>query len=363
MSSLTISKWEKHRNKVKNSTKITIIALAVLASLLQINAQDDKTILQVFHAGSLTGPFSNYASIWTAMNPNQIIDNEGYGSATAIRQITELGRNADLVGSADYTLIEKMMMKEDIPGTNINFADWFIIFARNRMVLAYVPENNPPFLADLISHKNNWWEILSLPQVTFARADPWQDPCGYRTLMVWALADQYYNLTKNENPQLINITMFMKDPLMGYNGPGRTLVKGKEIDLVSSLKAREIDYLFIYESIAIQNKLAYYTFDDHIDLSNYSLESFYNKVKVNRISPLVPGKSSPPKQAKTIQYGLTIPNTAPHPLEALAYVSFILSHPEIFKGMGLQPYFPAFASDTTKIPGILRAFCIDYPGD
>ncbi|NVM04066.1 MAG: substrate-binding domain-containing protein [Candidatus Helarchaeota archaeon] len=361
MSSLNLSKWDLHKHKVKSATKISIVILAVLASLLQINIKGEKTIMQVFHAGSLTGPFSKYATFWTLLNPDQIIDNEGYGSATAIRQVTELGRQADLVGSADYSLIEKMMMEKQIPGTNINFSSWYIIFARNKMVLAFDPRNNPPFLYNLLDHVNNWWEILALPEVTFGRADPWQDPCGYRTLMVWALADRYYNLTKDENPQLINLTLFRKDPMMGYSGPGTTLVKAKEIDLVASLKAGEIDYLFIYESIAIQHHLSYFEFDDHCDLSNFSLEEFYNKVKVSRASPLVPGEGSPPKKAKTIQYGLTIPTLAPHPIQAIIYLQFILMNPQFIEGMGLKPYSPLYASDTTKVPAPLKSLCTDYP--
>jgi len=362
LSSLNLSKWDLHKNKVKLSIKVAIIAAAVVACSFQINIQGNKLILQTFHAGSLTGPFSYYSTLWTLMNPNVIIDNEGYGSATAIRQVTELGRRADLIGSADYSLIEKMMMKENFPGTNVNFAEWYIIFARNQMVLAYVPQNNPPFLNNLVNHLTPWWEILALPTVRFGRADPWQDPCGYRTLMVWALADIYYNLTNDENPQLINVTLFMKDPIMGYNGPGATTVKAKEIDLISSLKAGEIDYLFIYKSIAVQHHLAYFEFDDHVDLSNFTLEEFYNQVKVTRASPLVAGKSSPPKMAKTIQYGFTIPNNAPHPIEAYLYLKFILTNPQIFKAMGLEPYFPAFASDMARIPELLRSLCVEYPG-
>ena len=361
MSSLNLTFWDLHRNKIKTGMKISILIIALCASLFQINIQKKKIILQIFHAGSLTGPFSKYATIWTAIYPQYIIDNEGYGSATAIRQVTELGRQAELVGSADYSLIDTMMMQEKIPFTNLNFSNWYIIFARNKMVLAYVPKNTPPFLYNLINHINHWWEILCLPEVTFGRADPWQDPCGYRTLMVWALADQYYNLSKSKNPQVINMSLFLKDPLTGYSGLGATIVKAKEIDLVASLKAGEIDYLFIYESIAKQHGLAYFEFDDHVDLSNFSLEEFYNKVQVNRISPLVPGKSSPPKQAKTIQYGLTIPNIAAHYLDAVAYVQFILANPQILEEMGLKPYSPVYASDTSKLPANLVPFCINYP--
>lgn len=361
MSSFKVSFWELHRNKIIGIALITVIVISMGVSFVAILQQERQTKVQVFHAGSLTVPFSSFANVWIAVHPEYTIDNEPYGSSAAIRQITELGRRADLLGSADYTLIYSMMMNVTIPGSGMKYADWYIIFAINEMGIAYVPGNNPPYLENLTLGANKWFEILNRTDVTFGRADPWQDPCGYRTLMVWGLADDYYNLSGTADPQEINQSMYFKDPLSGYEGPGKTKVKAKEVDLISTLETGEIDYLFIYKSVAVQHNLGYLELDDHIDLSNYTLESTYNNVTVHRISPLVPGKSSSDIQGKAIQYGITIPNNAPNPEGAVEYLKFILGYPGMMQEFGQPPYYPAYASNVSKLPEKLQPYCVDYP--
>lgn len=367
---ISISFWEAHKPKILAIAIIAMIVISVGIATIFILRQEQKTTLQVFHAGSLTEPFAAYTNAFTAINPQYIIDNEAYGSASAIRQITELGRPADLLGSADYSLIYSMMMNLSMPSGG-NYADWYIIFAKNEMGIAYVPGNYPPYLNNITSGINKWFEILNRTDVTFGRADPWQDPCGYRTLMVWGLADDYYNLSASANPQDINHSMYAKDPLSGYtsdgtpiggySGPGATVVKGKEVDLISALEAQEIDYLFIYKSIATQHNLGYLELDDHVDLSNYSLDDFYRGVSVHRISPLVPEESSPAISGQAIQYGVTIPNNAPHLEDAIDYLKFILGYPGILQELGQPPYYPAYASNVSKLPTKLQPYCVNYP--
>ncbi len=361
MSEIHIGFWELHKNKIIALSIIAMIVASVGATILIIKMQQQKTQLMVIHAGSLTVPMDTFATVWTALHPEYEVINKGFGSATAIRQITELGVEADLLASADYTLIETMMMNEPIPGLGINYSSWYIIFARNEMGIAYVEANNPPYLENLTSKQNFWWEILNRTDVVFGRADPYQDPCGYRTLMVWGLADRYYNISGTQNPQDINESFYAKDPLMGYSGEGATVVGDKEVGLISALQAGEIDYLFIYKSIAVQHNLGFIELDDHINLGNFSLESFYKTVWVHRISPLLPGKSSTDKQASTIQYGLTIPNNAPHLEDAINYVKMIIGCPGLLEELGQPPYYPAYASNVSALPTALQPYCVNYP--
>lgn len=54
---------------------------------------------------------------------------EGGGSTKMARMISEVGKPADIMASADYTVIDKIL----IPG----FAEWNIRFATNQLVLCY----------------------------------------------------------------------------------------------------------------------------------------------------------------------------------------------------------------------------------
>ncbi|MHA1278221.1 MAG: tungstate ABC transporter substrate-binding protein WtpA [Candidatus Helarchaeota archaeon] len=361
MSGLRISFWERYKLKIIAISLIAILLMSIGITILVMRMQQQKTQMLVIHAGSLTVPMEVFANVWCEIHPEFTIDNKGFGSSTAIRQITELGLKADILGSADYTLIETMMMNKPIPGQDMNYSSWYIIFARNEMGIAYIESNNPPYLTNITSGQNYWWEILNRTDVTFGRADPYQDPCGYRTLMVWGLADLLYNISKTENPQDINLSFYAKDPITGYNGAGATVVGNKEVALVSALEVGEIDYLFIYKSVATQHGLNFIELDDHVNLGNFTLETFYNNISVHRISPLLPGQSSSDKQASTIQYGLTIPNNAPNKDVAIDYLAMMIRCPGILAELGQPPYYPAYASNVSALPAKLQPFCVTYP--
>jgi len=107
---------------------------------------------------------------------------EASGSIDAARKITDLNRTADLLIVADYKIIVNYLFPR-------NLSDWYIIFARNEIVIAYT---NKSAYSDEVN-QDNWFYILNRSDVSFCYSDPNRDPCGYRTLLVWKLADKYYN--------------------------------------------------------------------------------------------------------------------------------------------------------------------------
>lgn len=366
MSDLKLSIWERHKGKILAIVIIALLIVSVGAVLLVVSLQQQKTTLVVYHAGSLTVPFGAYAAMWEASNPTIAISNQPYGSSDAIRQVTTLNKSGDIVASSDYSLIKTMMMTAQYaPGEW--YASWYIIFSRNELIIAYDQAMNPPYLSNILNGSMPWYAVLNRTDVTFGRSDPFQDPNGAYTLMTWGLADRWYNLSKSHNPQDINGSLFAKDPLMGYTGPGKTMVKAKEVDMDSALALGTINYLFIYKSVAIQQGFGYISLDPHINLGNITYASYYKKVTIHVISPLVLNltsgtwSTSPDKKGSAIQYGLTIPNNAPHMAEAIDYVKFILGYPGMLINEGQPPYYPAYASNVSKLPAALQPLCIPSP--
>lgn len=99
----------------------------------------------------------------------------------AVRKVTELDKGADVLALADYSRIPSMMMPDD--------TDWYVMFAKNRIVLACTPESR---YSDEIN-VDNWYDILRCDDVIFGFSNANDDPCGYRSLMVTQLAESYYN--------------------------------------------------------------------------------------------------------------------------------------------------------------------------
>ncbi len=112
---------------------------------------------------------------------------KGTAASRLIRQVTDLHRPIDVVAVADASLIPDLMFRTD-PTTGANFTDAYTPFATNAMVIAFT---NKSRYADEITSEN-WYQVLSRPDVRVGISNPMLDAAGYRSIMVSLLADRYY---------------------------------------------------------------------------------------------------------------------------------------------------------------------------
>ena len=278
----------------------------------------------IFHAGSLTVPFAKMEKEFEAKHPDVDIKREAGGSTKMARMISELGKPADIMASADYMVINKSL----IPG----HATWNVRFATNQLVLCYTDKSK---YADKIN-ENNWYKILGEKGVQWGHSDPNLDPCGYRSLMVLKLAEIYY-----EKPGLY-------DKLVA-NRPKEN-VRPKSVELVSLLQTGHLDYAWEYLSVAVQHKLKYVKLPDKINLGNYKYDDFYKKAIVE-VTGKKPGTTLK-RVGKSCTYGVTLIKNAPNKDAAIVFLQYLLSPDKglkILKEMGQPPFVPArVASEEMK---------------
>ncbi len=254
----------------------------------------DKIV--VFHAGSLTVPFSKIEKAFERENPNVDVQRVVGGSRKLARMIVDTGAYADIFASADYTLIEEMLVPE--------FADRAYKFASNEMVLCYTQKSK--YGEKINSH--NWYEILAIPGVQWGHSEPDLDPCGYRTIIVIKLAEKYYKIDGLAEKILKN------RPLKN--------VRPKSVELISLLKEGILDYAWEYKSVAVQHGLKYLKLPDEINLSSLKYNDFYSRVKV-KLSGKKP-KEFVYKRGKAIIYGIALLKKSENKTLAKKLLDFIL---------------------------------------
>jgi len=303
--------------------------LALIPALSLIPGCSSGTTLTIYHAGSLTIPFDDVTKEFNKLYPDIKVQTEASGSATTIRKVTELGKKADIIASADYTLIPQLMFPE--------YANWYIIFAANQMCIAYTDKSQ--FGNEI--NGDNWYKVLQRDGVRYGRSDPDQDPCGYRTLMVWQLAEDYYDV-----PGLY-------DKL--YDAEGN-LMRPKEVDLIALLESGDLDYAFEYSSIAEQHNLKYVKLPPEINLSAVDYEDFYAQAEVE-VAGAQPGEKILMK-GSPIVYAVTIPQNSPHQELAITWIDFLLSEQgiDIMKANYQTPIIPAKTNDASKLPDELKKY-------
>jgi molybdate/tungstate transport system substrate-binding protein len=311
--------------------KILLYISAVSILVLSCNTgsnQKQKEII-IFHAGSLSVPFKQISQEYEKRNPKVKILLESAGSIVCARKVTELKKPCDILASSDYFVINQMVMPD--------YTDWSIRFATNEIVIAFL--NKSKHSAEINS--SNWMDILQKEDVIYSRSDPDSDPCGYRTIFTFMLAEKYYS-----KPGL-TVKMVSKN---------KEYIRPKEVDLVALLESNTIDYMFQYKSVAIQHNLKYIELPSEINLSDPLKNDIYNSVSID-VAGSTPG-SKMKVTGDYINYSLTVLNLAPQKKEAIDFLDFLLGPVgmDIFSRNGQKPINPLSTEQPEKIPAKLLKY-------
>lgn len=304
------------------------LILILLLTITGCGGGSSKNLI-IFHAGSLSVPVRKLAEAFERDNPGVRVLTEPAGSLNSARKITELGKPCDIMLSADHFVVSSMLVPR--------YATWNIRFATNEIVIAYRPESK----YSSIFRSDNWANILLKKDIITGRADPDADPCGYRTVFLARLAEEYYG-----RPGLA-------DSLLGKD---TDYIRPKEVDLLALAETGVIDYMFQYRSVAIQHRLPYLELPDEINLSSPGLTEQYAGV-----SYMIPGEAPGLRtevRGDYISYSGTVMNDAPQKELAMKFFTFMLSveGKRIFRECGQEPLTPAVADNPDVVPVPLKIF-------
>jgi molybdate/tungstate transport system substrate-binding protein len=329
-----------------------------------------KQVLTIHCATSLQFPFAKVEEDFEEAHPNVDVQIEGHGTIQVIRHVTELGKKVDLCFVADYGLIPVMMYDTKMPDSDESYADYYIRFATNTLVLAYTDHSR---YADEITAEN-WHTILVRPEVTLGLGNPQVASIGYRAITAIQLAENYYG-----SPSLFHdlITANLDPPINSVSdGENYTIVvpevqnpkgdklklRSSEVDLVALLDSGHLDYCLIYLSNAQQYGFNYIELPDEVNLGSPQNESLYEKVEViyqhQRFATI-----SLDRTGETIYYGVTIPKNAPNPELAEEFIVFLLG------GAGKNdftlahhPVFdPSFTDNLAAVPESIQPLVATEP--
>ncbi|RLI27347.1 MAG: tungstate ABC transporter substrate-binding protein WtpA [Candidatus Hecatellales archaeon] len=323
---------------LKKSTLQTVLAvivvILVIAGVVSVVQPGQKTLIKVFHAGSLTVPLEEVKEVFERKHPNVEVQLESSGSVEAVRKVTELGKRAEVVAVADWLLLKNLMYPK--------YASFYVKFATNQVVLAYTDKSR---YADEVNSQN-WYEILRREDVCFAFSDPNRDPCGYRAVMIIVLAQLYYgepNFFKELIQANTNIRLEREGGRYVVLAPqnltpttGKVKIRPKSVELLALLEEGVVDYAFEYRSVAIQHNLRFIELPPAINLGDPDHEEFYQQVSI-RLNAGSRGEKT--IVASPIVYGITMPRKAEHKDLAVEFIKLVLSEEgrEIFERGGQPP--------------------------
>ncbi|MBN2178720.1 MAG: tungstate ABC transporter substrate-binding protein WtpA [Deltaproteobacteria bacterium] len=302
------------KNNVIKSIVFFFLCTVIIFPAFQASAEPAGKLI-MFHAGSLSVPFAAMEKAFEAKYPKVDLLREASGSQNAARKVSDLKKPCDIMASADYKVIDKLLIPE--------FADWNVRFATNQLVLCYTDKS--AYAKEV--NAGNWYEILQKKGVVWGHSDPNLDPCGYRSLMVLQLAETHYKI-----PGLY-------DKLIA-NRPEEN-IRPKSVELVSLLQTGNMDYAWEYLSVAVQHGLKYIVLPDEINLGNYKFDDTYAE-SVVKVTGKEPGTFMDIK-GQSCTYGVTLIKDAPNREAAIAFLAYMLDPDgglKVLKDMGQPPFVP-----------------------
>jgi len=319
---------------MKNSLVIFILFIGLISFSCNSELQKKENILdstiaqgelRIFYAGSMIFPMKNIISDFEKEYPHVNVIAEASGSRAAARKIIDRRRSCDVFISSDFQVIENLMFPY--------YANWYIQFVTNEMVIAYTDNSK---LSSVINQEN-WYKILLDDSVHFGRANPDEDPCGYRTVICIKLSDKYYG------------EFGIKDNLLFKD---KQFIQSSDFELVDILKKQKVDYVFIYKSVAKQEQLKFLTLPDQINLKLEKYSPYYSTESTN-VSGKLPGMYIQ-RKGDPIRFALTIVKNAPNPIAADAFLHFFIDQSKGLEElrnshMNVLDSLMVFPSDSTTI--------------
>jgi len=331
------SLYSYEHNGGENLSKGMGIAILVVMLLLgvgigyyyiSLETPSAEDSIKVLAAGSLAVPFKELAQEFEKEYGIKVYI-ETAGSIETVKKVSELGIKADVVAVADYKAIQNYLMP--------NYTNWYVKFAKNELVITYTEKSK---YAEEIS-SGNWMNILMKEDVRVGFSSPNDDPCGYRAVMMFYLAQMKYEndvfnsiVLANTGIRMENETIVVPPDSELLNLTGKVYIKQKSVDLLADLESGNIDYAIEYLSVAKQHGYRYIRLSDEINLSNGTLASWYRTAVVR----LADGKEI---MGDAINYAVTIPNNAPNNDYALKFVKMLLGDEgrEILENCGQPPMY------------------------
>ncbi len=312
------------------------ILLSSIVVTLLAGTSMAKEVVTVFHAGSLKVPFIEIEKAFETKYPQYDVVREASGSRKAAKKIYAEGRVADVMASADYKVIDNLLIPK--------YAKFNAKFSTNEMVIAYT--KNAKYANEINS--KNWPNIFLKEGVRVAHSNPNQDPCGYRSILVTKLAEDFYKIPNFYNKLL----GYGKSYTVGEEDKNKIIVRPKESQLLKLIEENKYDYLYIYKSVAKQHNLEYITLPKEVSLKDNENAEFYKSASFK-----IDGKKAGnyiTKKGDAMVYGITVIENDKSPKDkegAVKFVNYVLSAEgqEIMSENGQGVINPAIISGDNSI--------------
>jgi molybdate/tungstate transport system substrate-binding protein len=317
-----------------------IAAIAVGVAGYAAYTTSGRTTSQTSTSASITttssalAPLISYSADAYTVEATALLNGFSQNTGVPVAPVKSGGSFADAnqiaAGAPDDVFISAALSATGPAYLKTLSSNWAIGFASDQMVLAYsnatsegavVAQGTAAARSNATSDWNAFFTSLASGNVKVGISDPVADPAGLRGWLTLEAAGFLYS-NGNQNAYTT--------PLLQAKG---NVTGTHAAALVAPLQAGQIQFLFIYKSAAVVDRLSYLSLDRHVNLGDPTLGAFYSRFSYKDSAGVTGGAP--------IILCITVPLGSVNTAEALRFVEYVVKNARTLSSYGLQPFSPA----------------------
>jgi molybdate/tungstate transport system substrate-binding protein len=254
------------------------------------------------------------------------------GSLTLAQEIAQ-GDPVSAFVSASKTAVQPATLKNESSG-------WAVSFATDQMAIVYsdatlqnsagmnvIDAYNSAVSSNTTQAWGAFYQNLTSGSVKVGISNPNADPAGYRAWLVLEAAGYIYASGNSS---------YFVDRMLSTKG---NLTGASAADLVAPLQAGQVQFLFIYKSSAISQKLNYFELPSGVNLGSSSYNSFYSQFTYTITSGVQKGGA--------IALFITVPKDSIDYSGSVDFVVYVVQNAQALKPFGLSIPTPVLLNNTS----------------
>ncbi|MFW5937328.1 MAG: extracellular solute-binding protein [Halanaeroarchaeum sp.] len=274
-----------------------------VGALAGCTGASSRSAVTVLAAGSLSVVFNETVGPAFETAADQGYRGEFHGSNAVMRMTRDGQKHPDVIVSADPPLL-----RDKLQGGPDPITDWDVVFASNEVGITYAPETD---VGDRLAAGEPWYAVLRKADAEIARSDPNLDPLGYRTLMLFELAETYYDEPGLREALASNLRI---DP--------------SESHMLAAVETGDRAAAVTYRNMAVDHGLEFLALPDELNFSNPAYEDHYASVTYTT-------DEGHTVEGTPVLYNATVPADADNPEAGRRFLRFLLGEPDLLTENGL----------------------------
>ncbi|MEF8820901.1 MAG: extracellular solute-binding protein, partial [Halovenus sp.] len=276
--------------------------LGVLGSSVVVTAGclSEGEGVSVLSAGSLSIILGNTINTSFEEETGIPVQSEFHGSNAVMRFITSGQKSPDVVASADADLLREQLRPD--------YTTWDVVFASNAVGITYNPDTQ---LGQLLENETPWYRALREADSEIAMSDPDLDPLGYRTVQLFKLAEEYYDVD--------GLAQRLID---------RLVIDPQEAHLLAGIETGDRAGAVCYRNMAVDHGLPFVSLPDELNFSNPEYADRYAQATYTT-------DEGTTIEGTPVLYNATVLTSADEPENGRQFLRYLLQNRALLRENGL----------------------------